>query len=90
MPLPLIVVAFSAQIQARATLMLFSPITLIVKSLQSALKIPTELFPGAIVAFSRVSVLVMPSYFTIPLTPSITLRSLQLSFVTATPATLMA
>ena len=65
----------------------FSPITFMLRPAVSYIR--RQDLAVSIVAFSRVSVFVSGSYFTVPLTPSITLRSLQFSSVTNTPLIIM-
>ena len=84
-PVPLIVVVCFIVTAEVWLVTLFVPLTCIFRSGTFWLEMPWPLSPASIEAFSRVRVLVVGSYFTIPLTPSITLRSLQFSEVTGTP-----
>ena len=85
-PVPLIVVVWFIVTAEKWPVILFVPLTCMFRSGTSELRMPWPLSPASIVAFSRVRVLVVGSYFAVPLTPSITLRSLQLLGVTFFPA----
>ena len=76
-PVPLIVVVWLIVTAEEWLVILFVPFTCMFRSGTSELKMPWALSPVSspvsIVAFSRVRVLVVGSYFTVPLTPSMVL-----------------